>query len=159
VSVALYFYQQFAPLALVLEWWILGAAVSYVIFIQYDQVRIGARQLGAIFIALVTIAFLGVLWQQGAYDESALRMTSFLLVQYVFLLLRVLVTCFLLLACLTFLLEGICALRLRFRPQNEAPLARPVAAGGTARFAVAIPALLILLLAVFTGSAAYHFVS
>ena len=159
LAVALCFYQQFAPLVLVLEWWILGAAVSYVIFVQYDQVRIGARQLGAIFIALVTIAFLGLLWQRGAYDEAALRMTSFLLVQYVFLLLRILVTCFLLLACLTFLMEGICSLRLGLKSGHEAPLARARAAGRTARFAVAVPALLILMLAVFTGSAAYHFVS
>jgi hypothetical protein len=159
VSVFLHFNQQFTPLALVLEWWILGAVISYIIFIQYGQVRIGARQLGAIFILLVTIAFLVLLWQQGACDEPALRMTSFLLVQYVFLFLRILVLCFLLLACLTVLMEGICSWRLGLKADSEEPLARARAAGRTARFAVAIPALLILLLAVFTGSAAYHFVS
>jgi hypothetical protein len=159
VSIFLHFNQQFTALALVVEWWILGGAISYIIFIQYDQVRIGARQLGAIFIFLVTFAFLGLLWRQGAYDEAALRMTSLLLVQYVFLFLRILVLFFLLLACLTFLMEGICSLRLGLKAENEAPLARARAAGRTARFAVAIPALLILMLAVFAGSATYNFVS
>src|SRR5262249_60470984 len=73
--------------------------------------------------------------------------------------LRLLVLCFLVLACLSFLLEGICSWRLGRNPENEAQLTRARAAGRTARFAVAIPALLILLLAVFSASAAYHFVS
>jgi hypothetical protein len=153
------FYPRFAAFALVFEWWILGAAISYLIFDQYNKVRIGARQLGLLFIILVSIAFLGLLWLQHSCDEAALRMSSFLLVQYIFLSLRILVLIFLLLACLCFLLEGFCSWRLGRKPENEAKLTRARAAGRTARFAVAIPALLILLLAVFTASATYHFVS
>ncbi|GAC1631612.1 MAG: hypothetical protein NVS9B14_03680 [Candidatus Acidiferrum sp.] len=152
-------HPEFNPLALVLEWWILGAAISYYIFVKYDQVRIGARQLGLLFIILVTAAFFILLWLQHGYDEEALRMTSLLLVQYVFLLLRLLVLVFVLLACLTVLLEGLCSLRLRRKPEDDERLARARTAGRTARFAIAIPALLILLLAAFTGSASYHFVA
>jgi len=144
-----------APVVLVVEWWILGGAVSYWIFRKYDEVRNGAKQTGILFIVLVTIAFFAILIARGAHDELALKTTSILLVQYVFLVLRLLVIFFILLAVFSFFMERICLLRIFFQKDKREELARARTAARTARFAMAIPALLILLLAVFTGSAAY----
>ncbi|HJZ63484.1 MAG TPA: hypothetical protein VKD70_04140 [Candidatus Acidoferrum sp.] len=148
---------DFAPFVLVVEWWIVGALVCYWVFLEYDQVRNGAKQAGTFFIGLVTIAFFVILFAQGGHDEIALKSASILLVQYVFLLLRLLIFLFIFLVGLSFFLEVVCMLRLASQKENRAELARARAAGRTARFAMAIPALLILLLAVFTGSAAYRF--
>lgn len=147
----------FTAFVLVVEWWIVGALVCYWIFLEYDQVRNGARQAGTFFIGLVTLAFFVILLAQGGHDEIALKSASILLVQYVFLLLRLVIFLFILLVGLSFFLEIICMLRLASQKEKKAELARARAAGRTARFAMAIPALLILLLAVFTGSAAYRF--
>ncbi|HWZ96702.1 MAG TPA: hypothetical protein VN025_02995 [Candidatus Dormibacteraeota bacterium] len=152
-------YATAAPVVLVVEWWIIGAAVSYWIFLKYDQVRSGAKETGAFFIGLVTLAFFVILYSRGACDAIALATTSVLLVQYVFLLLRILVFLFVLLTAFTFLMECICRVRLSLQKDKQEALARTRATARTARFAMAIPALLILLLAVFTGSAAYKFVN
>jgi hypothetical protein len=146
------------PFVLVVEWWIVGALVSFWIFLKYDQVRNGAKQAGAVFIGLVTFAFFAILVSRGAMDEIALKTTSILLVQYVFLVLRFLIVTFILLTLFSFLTECVCLLRLRMQ-KKQAELARARSAIRTARFAMAIPALLILLLAVFTGSGAYKFVN
>jgi len=151
-------HENLTPFVLVVEWWVIGALVSFWIFLKYDQVRNGAKQTGVFFIVLVTLAFFAILIAQGALDEIALKSTSILLVQYVFLLLRLLIVLFILLTAFSFLMELICLLRLALRKEKKAELARARAAGRTARFALAIPALLILLLAVFTASAAYKFV-
>ena len=148
-----------APAVLVVEWWIVGAGVSFWIFMQYDLVRNGAKQLGGVFIGLVTVAFFLVLWTRHSFDEVALRTTSSLLVQGVFLVLRFLVLLFTLLTVFSFVMELFCRARLARQPDSMAQSARARSAGQTSRFAMAIPALLILLLAVFTGSAAYRFVS
>jgi hypothetical protein len=144
-----------APVVLVVEWWIFGGGVSYWIFRKYDEVRNGAKQSGIFLIGLVTAAFFVILFARGAHDELALKTTSILLVQYVFLVLRLLVILFILLTVFSFLMECICLLRLSLQKDKQEELARARVAARTARFAMAIPALLILLLAVFTGSAAY----
>ncbi len=151
-------HEDFTPFVLVVEWWVIGALVSFWIFLKYDQVRNGAKQTGAFFIGLVTISFFVILIALGAHDEIALKSTSILLVQYIFLLLRLLIVLFILLTAFSFLMELICLIRLAIQKGKKAELARARAAGRTARFALAIPALLILLLAVFTASAAYKFV-
>jgi len=151
-------HEGLAPFVIVVEWWVIGALVSFWIFLKYDQVRNGAKQTGAFFILLVTIAFFAILIALGAHDEIALKSASILLVQYVFLLLRLLIILFILLAAFSFLMELVCLLGLARQKEKKAELARARAAGRTARFALAIPALLILLLAVFTASAAYKFV-
>lgn len=151
-------HPNLSPFVLVVEWWLIGALVSYWIFLKYDQVRNGAKQTGAFFIGLVTLAFFVILYAQGSHDEIALKTTSILLVQYVFLLLRILIILFILLVAFSFLMESICQIRLALHKEKRTELARARAAARTARFAMAIPALLILLLAVFTGSAAYRFV-
>jgi len=154
---ALLKYPSASPFVLVVEWWVLGAVVFFWIFLQYNQVRNGAKQTGAFFIVLVTLAFFVILFSRGAYDANALATTSILLVQYVFLVLRILVILFILLVAFSFLLESVCRFRLSLQEDKQEALVRTRAAARTARFAMAIPALLILLLAVFTGSAAYKF--
>ncbi|MBS1841303.1 MAG: hypothetical protein JSS69_17000 [Acidobacteria bacterium] len=149
--------QVSAPAVLVVEWWIAGAGVSYWIFAQYDLVRNGAKQAGEVFIGLVTVAFVFLLWSRHSFDEVALKTTSSLLVQGEFLVLRFFVLLFVLLTVFSFLMELFCRARLALQPDSMALSARARAAAQTSRFAMAIPALLILLLAVFTGSAAYRF--
>ena len=147
----------FTAFVLVVEWWIAGALVSFWIFLKYDQVRNGAKQAGVFFIGLVTLGFFVLLYAQGGHDEIALKSASILLVQFVFLLLRWLIVLFIFLVAFSLLMEIVCTLRLAAQKDKKAELARARAAGRTARFAMALPALLILLLAVFAGSAAYRF--
>src|SRR5262249_36243849 len=64
---------DFTAIVLVLEWWIVGALVCYWIFLEYDQVRNGAKQAGIFFIVLVTLAFFVILLIQGGHDEIALK--------------------------------------------------------------------------------------
>src|SRR5262249_22236400 len=47
-------------IVLVIEWWIVGALVCYWIFLEYDQVRNGAKQAGIFFIGLVALAFFAI---------------------------------------------------------------------------------------------------
>jgi hypothetical protein len=145
-----------APLVLALEWWLVGAGVSYWIFLKYDQVRNGARQTGAVLIVLITAAYLIGIALRRDFGEVALKTTSFVLVQHVFLTLRLLVLLFIVLSVGAVVMEVICRLRLTADANHRAELARARAAAKTARFALAIPALLILLLAVFTGSGAHE---
>ena len=149
-------YPGHAPLVLVLEWWLVGAGVSYWIFLKYDQVRNGARQLGFVLILVITAAYLIGLAFRPESGEVALTTTSFVLVQQVFLALRILVLAFVVLSAAAVVMEVICRLLLTADSNHRAELCRARAAGRTARFAIAIPALLIILLAVFTGSAAHE---
>jgi hypothetical protein len=145
------------PFVLILEWWLLGAGVCYWIFLKYDQVRNGARQVGSALILIITIAYLCGYASRPESGDVALATASFVLIQKVFLALRVLVVFFILLAVAAVIMEVICRIGLRWNKEYVGQLARARAAAKTARFAVAIPALLILLLAVFTGSGAYEF--
>jgi hypothetical protein len=146
-----------APLVLVLEWWLAGAGVCYWIFLKYDQVRNGARQVGSVLILIITFAYLCGYAGRPETGEAALVTASFVLIQKVFLTLHILVLFFIVLAVAAVIMEVICRVSLQGGENNVGQLARARAAAKTARFALAIPALLILLLAVFTGSGAYEF--
>lgn len=155
-------------LTLLLEWWGLGSAICILIFLQYDKVRAGSREFGIIFIILLTAALGLLILQQGSLAPQSLRTAAFYLVQYVFLALRFLWMIFFLLAVFAFFMEMLCRAQLRVRmlraesPKKEEigeQLARVRAAGRTARFAIAVPAVLILLLAVFSGSITYQVLS
>ncbi|HLK04437.1 MAG TPA: hypothetical protein VKT53_08355 [Candidatus Acidoferrum sp.] len=146
-------------LTLLLEWWAIGAGICILIFLQYDKVRAGSREFGYIFIGTLTI-LLGVLvLQQGSLATESLRTAIFYLVQYTFLALRFLWMLFFFLAVFAFLMELLCRAQLRLQKGKVEELARVRAAARTARFALAVPSVLILLLAVFTGSITFHALS
>jgi hypothetical protein len=145
-----------APFVLVLEWWLAGAGVCYWIFLKYDQVRNGALQVGSVLILIITLAYLHGYAQRPELGEAALVTASFVLIQEVFLVLRILVLLFIVLAVASVIMEVICRIPLRGNQNCLGQLARARAAAKTARFAMAIPALLILFLAVFTGSGAHE---
>lgn len=140
------------------EWWLLGAAVCFYIFLKYDAVRAGSLEYGGIGIALITIALMWLILRQHSFAPVALRTAAFYLVQYTFLVLRFLWLLFFLLVVLAYGMERLCQLRL-FLQKNKAKLARALAAGRTGRFAIAVPSVLILLMAIFSGSIAYQVLS
>jgi hypothetical protein len=138
------------------EWWLLGAGVCFYIFLKYDAVRAGSLEYGVIWIGVITLALLLLVGSQNSLQPVVLRTAAFYLVQYTFLALRFLWMLFFLLVVFSFLMERIC--RLRLKGQSE-PLARARAASRTGRFAVAVPSVLILLLATFSGGMAYDVLS
>jgi hypothetical protein len=141
------------------EWWLLGAGVCFLIALQYDHVRNGSKEVATIFLLATTITLLWLICRIHSLDPVALRTASFQLVQYVFLALRILWILFFVLAFLSFVMEIACRLILRLDASRRSELPRAVAAARTARFALALPSLLILALAIFTGSAVYQYLS
>jgi len=140
------------------EWWFLGAGACFYIFLKYDAVRAGSLEYGGIGISLLTIALIYLILRQHCFAPAALRAAAFHLVQYTFLVLRFLWLLFFLLVVLAYAMERLCQLRLSLQ-KSKAKLARALAAGRTARFAIAVPSVLILLMAVFSGSIAYQLLS
>jgi len=141
------------------------------IFLQYDKVRAGSREFGAFFIVLLTVVLGLLILQQGSLAPESLRTAAFYLVQYMFLALRFLWMLFFSLAVFAFVMELLCRGQLRLqilrtkeqekegKQDKEKQLARVRAAARTARFALAVPSVFILLLAVFSGSITYQALS
>ncbi len=147
---------------LFVEWWILGAVVCILIALQYDQVRNGSKEVAFVFIFLTTLVLGILIYREHSFQAVHLRTASFYLVQYVFLALRILWILFFLLAAVTFLFECVCLVRLKIACDTDAKKnarARALAAARTARFALALPSLLILSLAIFTGSGVYKYLN
>lgn len=156
VGVLLQRFPAGTPAVLLTEWWVVTAIICILIFWQYDLVRSGSREVGTVLTLLVTATLLILILREHSLAPVALRTAVFYLIQYVFLALRFLWVLFFVLVAFAFAMEGICRLRLS---KDKQKLARVRAAARTARFAIALPSLLILLLAVFTGSAVYQFLS
>jgi hypothetical protein len=143
---------------LALAWWVVALAIVYFfIFANYDEVRAGAKEFGLICIAAVVLGFVGCLWfAAGKYPGHIMEIYSaagFLMLQYIFLVLRGLWAALLLLAIFSWIMEFVC-IRITSRPEERA---RARAAFRTGRFALAVPTVLLLLLTMFFWSGAFYY--
>ncbi|MFL6311904.1 MAG: hypothetical protein ACJ71W_07340 [Terriglobales bacterium] len=143
---------------LALTWWVLALAIVYFfIFKNYDEVRAGAKEFGLVCIAAVVLGFVGCLWFAAVkYPGKIMEIYSaagFLMLQYMFLVLRGLWTALLLLAIFSWIMEFIC-IRNTSHPEQRA---RARAAFRTGRFALAVPTVLLLLLTMFIWSGAFYY--
>jgi hypothetical protein len=143
---------------LALTWWVLALAIVYFfIFKNYDEVRAGAKEFGLVCIAAVVLGFVGCLWFAAVkYPGKIMEIYSaagFLLLQYMFLVLRGLWIALLVLAIFSWIMEFIC-IRNTSHPEQKA---RARAAFRTGRFALAVPTVLLLLLTMFIWSGAFYY--
>lgn len=143
---------------LALAWWAVALAIVYFfIFKNYDEVRAGAKEFGLVCIALVVLGFAGCLWVGAVkYPGQIMEIYSaagFLMLQYIFLVLRGLWIALLLLAIFSWVMEFVC-IRITSRPEERA---RARAAFRTGRFALAVPTVLLLLLTMFSWSGAFYY--
>ncbi|MFL6387634.1 MAG: hypothetical protein ACJ71U_09115 [Terriglobales bacterium] len=143
---------------LALTWWVLALAIVYFfIFKNYDEVRAGAKEFGLVCIAAVVLGFVGCLWFAAVkYPGKIMEIYSaagFLLLQYMFLVLRGLWTALLVLAIFSWIMEFIC-IRNTSHPEQRA---RARSAFRTGRFALAVPTVLLLLLTMFIWSGAFYY--
>jgi hypothetical protein len=139
-------------------WWVVALAIVYFfIFKNYDEVRAGAKEFGLVCIVAVVLGFAGCLWFAAVQYSGQIReiyaVAGFLLLQYVFLVLRGLWTALLLLAVFSWIMELIC-IRITSLPEKRA---RARAAFRTGRFALAVPTVLLLLLTMFFYSGAFYY--
>jgi hypothetical protein len=143
---------------LALGWWVVSLAIVYFfIFKNYDEVRAGAKEFGVVCIAAVVLGFVGCLWFAAINYSGQIRETyaaaGFLIMQYVFLVLRALWVALLVLAIFSWIMEFICV-RVTSLPEERA---RARAAFRTGRFALAVPTVLLLLLTMFFYSGAFYY--
>ncbi|HEY2390923.1 MAG TPA: hypothetical protein VGK22_07090 [Candidatus Angelobacter sp.] len=143
---------------LALAWWVIALAIVYFfIFKNYDEVRAGAKEFGLVCIAAVVLGFVACLWFAAVkYPGNIMEIYSaagFLMVQYIFLVLRALWTVLFLLTLFSWTMEFIC---IRITPHSE-ERARARAAFRTGRFALAMPTVLLLLLTMFFWSGAFWY--
>jgi hypothetical protein len=146
------------PAILTAEWWLGAALVVLYVFKKYQEVRPGAILTGGIELLLVAGGFIACLACRGGAAALDLRTAAFWMIQYIFLAVRIAWMLFIALMVICALIEGICRLRLRLaRIPDPGKKSRARAALRTGRFAVALPASLFLLLAIFLWSGIYHF--
>jgi hypothetical protein len=144
---------------LALAWWVVALAIVYFfIFKNYDEVRAGAKEFGLVCIAAVVLGFAGCLWFAAVkYPGKIMEIYSaagFVMLQYIFLVLRGLWFALLLLAIFSWIMEFICIRITSRRPEERA---RARAAFRTGRFALAVPTILLLLLTMFSWSGAFYY--
>ena len=143
-----------AKVTLALGWWIVAYLIVGWIFSAYDVVRSGAKESGALGMVLVAGGFIACFFcAQSSGYPSPYSAAAFMMIQYVFLGLRLFWAFLIFLALLAFLLEFVCVVSAKSREEK----ARARAAFRTGRFALAVPAVLLILLSIFAWSGVFHY--
>ncbi|HEX2331244.1 MAG TPA: hypothetical protein VHN74_21145 [Candidatus Angelobacter sp.] len=159
--------KDLADAILSVAWWIGAFGVCYYIFSSYDQVRAGAKESGVISTLVVAAGFVACLvynrhivagppisgLPQESHAALVYNAAAFMMLQYVFLLLRFLWAALVLLAVFSYAMEFVC-LRMTKAADERA---RARAAFRTGRFALAMPTLLLLLVTMFAWSGVFYY--
>lgn len=146
-----------SPVVLAIVWWAAAFVIIYfVVFKKYDQVRAGAKETGLISMAGVAAGFLGCLRFASQLPDQAGQVynaAAFMMIQYLFLVLRGLWLALLLLVLLAWITEFICIRCTKVKDER----ARARAAFRTGRVALGVPTALLLLLTMFAYSGAFYY--
>ncbi len=147
--------KVFTDAVLGVAWWLGAFGVCYYIFSNYDQVRAGAKESGLISIGLVAAGFVACLFYNRANGEvgQIYDAAAFMMLQYVFLVLRFFWAALVLLAIFAWMMEFVCLRSTKAADQR----ARARSAFRTGRFALAVPTLLLLLLTMCASSVAFYY--
>jgi len=146
-----------SSVVLAIAWWAAAFVVIYFfIFKKYDQVRAGAKETGLFSMVAVAIGFLLCLLFAGQLPSQAGQVydaAAFMMIQYIFLVLRGLWVALLLLALFAWTVEFICIRCTKVKEER----ARARAAFRTGRLALAVPTALLLLLTMFAYTGAFYY--
>jgi len=142
---------------LAIAWWSVAFVIVYFfVFKKYDQVRAGAKETGLFGMLAVAAGFLLCLRYADQLPSQAGQVydaAAFMMIQYLFLVLRGLWFFLLLLALLGWIMEFVCIRCTKVREEK----ARARTAFRTGRLALALPTTLLLLLTMFAYSGAFHY--
>ena len=141
-------------------WWLVAFAICSFIFAKYDQVRAGAKRVGQWMLAIVAGGFIGsLIYALKVAPTHAYDAAAFVMVQYIFLALRVLWFSLVGLAVFGWMVELRCLRSVAASSDNQrsGKRARAKAAFRTGRFALAVPTLLLLLLTMFFWNGVFHY--